>query len=183
MRMSTIQVGGFWALVLSALMLAGCATVNVSSYVEGGTDIPRYHTFGWDQTDTLSTGDPRLDNNRFFDERVRAQIEKGLVGRGFNKIASGTPDLLVHYHVFVTQEIDVRNFDREYTYCADADCRPFIYDAGTLFVDLVDPLTNKVVWRGWAEGSVEGVIDNQGSMEVRVDEVVARILERLPRRL
>jgi hypothetical protein len=164
-------------------MAAGCATMNVNSFVERGIDVRQYRTFSWGPPDTVSTGDPRLDNNRFFDERVRAQVEKELAARGFEKESSGTPDLLVHYHASVTQEIDVRNLDREYRYCENADCRPYVYDAGTLFVDLVDPRTNKLVWRGWAEGSVEGVIDNQDWMEARVDEAVTRILERLPRRL
>jgi hypothetical protein len=58
-----------------------------------------------------------------------------------------------------------------------------VYDAGTLLIDLVDARTNRLVWRGWAEGSVDGVIDNQEWMEARIDEAVTRILERLPRRL
>ena len=45
----------------------------------------------------------------------------------------------------------------------------------------VDTRTNRVVWRGWAEGSVDGVIDNQQWLEQRVDEAVRRILARLPR--
>jgi len=40
-----------------------------------------------------------------------------------------------------------------------------------------------LIWRGWAEGSIEGVIDNQTWMESRIDEAVAKILERLPRNL
>jgi hypothetical protein len=164
-------------------MVAACATMNVSSYVERGFEIRQYRTVDWGPPDTFSTGDPRLDNNRFFDERVRMQVEKELAARGFEKESSGTPDLLVHYHASVRQEIDVRDLDREYAYCEERDCRPYVYDAGTLFVDLVDPRTNKLVWRGWAEGSVEGGIDNQDWMEARVDEAVKRILARLPRRL
>ena len=48
---------------------------------------------------------------------------------------------------------------------------------------LVGTRTNKLVWRGWAEGSVDGVIDNQEWMEARIDDAVAQILQRLPRRL
>ena len=33
-------------------------------------------------------------------------------------------------------------------------------DKGTLFVDLVDPASGKVLWRGWAEGSLDGVVDS-----------------------
>ena len=62
----------------------------------------------------MSTGDPRLDNNRFFDERVRTQIEKELAATGLERTASATPDLLVHYHASITQGIDIRDLDREY---------------------------------------------------------------------
>ena len=55
-----------------------------------------------------------------------------------------------------------------------------MYDAGTLVIDLVDARTNKLVWRGWSEGNVEGVVNNQRWMEERIDEAVTRIFERLP---
>jgi hypothetical protein len=170
-------------LAFSALTVAGCAALTVNSYIERGVDIRQYQTFNWGPADALSTGDPRLDNNRFFDQRVRTQIEKELAARGLERTTSATPDLLVHYHASITQEIDVRDLDREYRYCDDGDCRPYIYEKGTLFVDLVDPRTNRLVWRGWAEGGMDGVIDNQQWMEARVDESVKRILARLPRRL
>lgn len=177
------RLGRFTALALSALALTGCASMNVSSYVERGIDLRQYHTYNWGQADAQSTGDPRLDNNRFFEERVRAAVEKELASRGFEKTTSGAPDLLVHYHASIRQKIDVRDLDREYAYCDDDDCRPYVYDAGTLFVDVVDPRTNTLVWRGWAEGSVDGVIDNQEWMEARIDDAVTRILQRLPRGL
>jgi hypothetical protein len=91
--------------------------------------------------------------------------------------------MLVHYHASVSQEIDVRELDASRPYCVDDDCRPFVYDKGTLFVDLVEPRTDKLIWRGWAEGSIDGMIDNQEWMEMRVDEAVSTILTRLPNRL
>jgi hypothetical protein len=52
---------------------------------------------------------------------------------------------------------------------------------GTLFIDFIDTRTNRLAWRGWAEGSVDGVIDDQRWMEKVIDETVAKILARLPR--
>jgi hypothetical protein len=172
---SIVAVASLWVAV-------GCATMNVNSYAERGIDLRRYRTFAWGPPDTWSTGDPRLDHNRFFDERVRARVEEQLARGGFEKTASEQPDLFVHYHARVTQEIDIRRLDSSASYCAAHDCRPFIYDKGTLFVDLVEPCTDKVIWRGWAEGSVDGVIDNQAWMESRIDEAVATILAQLPDR-
>ena len=161
---------------------AGCATMRVNSYIDRGVDLRQYRTYSWGPADTSSTGDPRLDNNRFFDERVRARVDLELTQRGFDKASAQQADLLVHYHASVSQEIDVREID-DSAFCAEHDCAPFIYDKGTLFVDLVEPRTDKLIWRGWAEGSLEGVIDNQAVMESRIDEAVTRILTRLPPRL
>lgn len=160
----------------------GCATMKVGVYAANGMDIRHYRTFDWGPADTTSTGDPRLDNNRFFDERVRTQVEKQLAARGLERAAAGIPDFFVHYHASVTQEIDISDLDSLASYCEEEECRPSVYDAGTLFVDLVDPRTNTLIWRGWARGSFDGVIDDQDWMEARIDETIAQILQRLPGR-
>jgi hypothetical protein len=170
------------ALLAVALTAGGCAALAVSSYGERGFDVRRYRTFAWGPPDTFSTGDPRLDSNRFFAERVRMRVEQELAARGFERTTSASPDLLVHYHASVTQEIDTGTFDREYQH-GDQASPPDVYDAGTLVIDLVDARARQLVWRGWAKGSVEGLIDDQQWLEKRIDDAVTRILSRLPRRL
>lgn len=181
MNAATIRLQPFAAIAVSALMLTGCATVHVNSYLERGRDLGGYHTFDWGPADALSTGDPRLENNRFFDERVRSQAERLLGSRGFEKVTSGTPDLLIHYHVNITQEVHVSHRDRGDRERGGFDRDPYVSDAGTLVIDLIDPRTETLIWRGWATGSMEGAIDDQAWMEARIDEAVTRILERLPR--
>ena len=70
---------------------------------------------------------------------------------------------------------------RMYKYCETEDCGPYVYEAGTLLIDLVDARTQQLVWRGWAEAVFDDVIDNQRLMEVMVDDTVKRIFRRLPR--
>jgi hypothetical protein len=48
-------------------------------------------------------------------------------------------------------------------------------------LDFTDRRTNQLAWRGWAERSFDGVIDDQKWMEATIDKTVARILARLPR--
>jgi hypothetical protein len=157
--------------------------VTVNSYADRGIDLQRYRTFDWGPAGAFSTGDPRLDNNEFFTTHVRTRVENELARRDFEKATtSQPPDLLVHYHASVTQEIDVRTIDRDYRDSNVASREPYVFEAGTLFVDLVDSRTNRLVWRGWAEAGIDGVIDDQRLLEKRVDEAVARILDRLPPR-
>ena len=167
-----------------ALAFAGCATMRVSSFVERGTDLTRYRTYTWGAAERFATGDPRLDNNPFFQERVRAAVDERLATLGFEQIESESADLVLHVHANITEQIDVSTLDRDAGNCVGtADCRPFVSDAGTLVLDFVDRRTEKLVWRGWAEDTMAGAIDNQRLMEQKIDEAVARILQRFPARL
>jgi len=168
------------AAALAAIALAGCAA-TVRSYMDRRADFSQYRTYAWGPADTFSTGDPRLDNNTFFRDRLQRAADARFTARGFEEADTESADLLLHYHVNVTQEIDVNEMDQPYGYCED--CRPAVYDAGTLTLDLVDRRTGRLVWRGWAERSIEGVLDRQEWMERQIDEAVLRILERLPPRL
>ena len=176
------RLARFGAVATSALVLTGCASINVSSYAERGVDFAQYHTYNWGPLAERTTGDPRLDSNPFFNDRIRADVERQLTRRGYVKTTTGQPDLTIHYHARIGQEVDVNGADRRAGYCGDGDCQPFVYEAGTLLFDLVDTHTNRVIWRGWAEGSVDGVVDNQEWMEQKIDEIVAKVLEKLPRR-
>ena len=167
--------------VLGAMVLTACASTNISSFVERGLDLRQYRTYSWGGADLQATGDPRLDNNRFFQERIQAAVEQQMSVRGFEKTTAEASDLLVHYHASVEQSVNANGLDQPYLSCED--CEPYVYDAGTIVVDLVDARTHRLVWRGWAEGSIDGVVDNQEWMEKRVDNAVARIMERLPREM
>lgn len=172
------------AVAIFALAATGCATaMNVSSHVERGINFAQYRTYDWGPADALPTGDPRLDRDPFFKDHVQGAVEKQLAARGLQLSSSGTRDLLIHYHANVTQRINVRGIDRKYGYCIGDDCQAEVteYEAGTLVLDIVDAHTNRLVWRGWAQNSLEGVINNRDRMERKIDEAVRRMLARLPK--
>lgn len=172
------------ALVTAGLLLAGCATLRVSSHTDRGLVWSKYTTFDWGPADALPVGDPRLDKDPFFQDRVEGAIEKAMAAHGFAR--SGTsdrPDVLVHYHAHVTKRLDVDQIDRAYGYCSTADCQPHVtrYEAGTLVVDIVDAASNVLIWRGWAQGSLEGVLGNRDRLRRRIDDSVTQMFETLPR--
>jgi hypothetical protein len=160
--------------------VAACAPIHVNSYAERGADFTRYHTYSWAADDQLRTNDPRLDNNPFFLARLRSDVDKQLAAKGFERVENGASDLVLHYHASVMQKLDLASVDQKY---AANTGGPYVYDAGTLLLDFVDTRANTIAWRAWAEGSMDGAIDNQEWMEARIDLAVARMLERFPHRL
>jgi hypothetical protein len=176
--MVRVTVG--FALVFT-LALAGCATMNVSSHVERGIDFAQFKTYDWTVADALPVGDPRLDNNPFFRDYLQGAIEKQLARKGYRRVTGEAADLLLHYHATVNQRMEINAVDRQAGYCYE-DCQPQIieYEQGTLVLDVVDARTLKVIWRGWAQDSIQGIIDDQARLERQVDKAVTRIFERFP---
>jgi len=164
----------------AAFWIGACAPVRVNASLERGMDFTRYASYTWAADEDFNTGDPRLDNNEFFQNRLRSDVERALATHGFEKATPATADLVIHYHANTTQKIDVNDLDYQYGYCED--CHSSVYDAGTITLDLVDARTHRLVWRGWSEGSLDG-IDNQAMIEARVDEAISKILQQLPPRL
>jgi hypothetical protein len=170
------------ALAIS-LAVASCATtMGVSSHVERGLDFSTYRSFSWGPSDALPTGDPRLDNDPVFKDHVQGAVEKQLAARGIELRTAGTPDLLIHYHANIRKRIAIDRRDHAYDYCSGANCPPetITYEAGTLVLDFIDARTNRLIWRGWAQNSVEDTLHNRDKMARRIDQAVTQMLERLP---
>lgn len=168
---------------LALVLVTGCASMNVSSHIERGVNFTGYVTYEWGPPDNLPVGDPRLDNNPFFNDYLQGAVEKQLEAKGFGRAANGAPaDLLIHYHASVNQRLDVYRADQQYGYCY-GNCEPQVtdFEQGTLVIDVVDAKTKKVVWRGWAQDTMTGVIDNQARLEKQVDEGVTKMMLLLPR--
>ena len=175
MKRSAVYLAGITA---SVLAISGCATMRVSSHTERGLSWSQYRTFGWGPADPLPSGDPRLEADPYFQDRVQGAIEKQMAAGGFARSApSAQPDLLVHFHATIAERIDVDEIDRDHGYCATADCRPRVtrYEAGTLVVDIVDARTSRLILRGWAQDSLDGVLGNRDRVRHTVDESITRM--------
>jgi hypothetical protein len=164
------------AALAALLAVPGCATMEVSSYVGPRRLEAPARTYGWGQAAVQPTGDPRLDNNEFFEARVRAAVERQLAQRGWRK--SDAPDVLVHFHASVVQDLRFVGAETATGYCAD--CRPEVFDSGTLLIDLVSAGDEHLIWRGWAKDNLDGLVDNQQWLDERVDQAITRIFSKWP---
>jgi hypothetical protein len=69
-------------------------------------------------------------------------------------------------------------------YCYD-DCQPNVieYMQGTIVVDIVDTRSHRVVWRGWAQDVMDGVIDNQDRLKDEVNKGIVKMMKQMPTHL
>ena len=171
------------AFVVCLCVVAGCAPMRVSSHVDRERDFTGYRTWDWGPSDALPAGDPRFERNPYFQDHVQGAIERNMAAKGFERANAGAePDVRLHFHAVIDRRMDVNLVDYLSGYCDRNDCRAGVseYDEGTLVIDMVDVPTGRLVWRGWAQDSVEGVLDNQDRLASKTEEAVRMIFTRLP---
>lgn len=158
--------------------LAGCAVHRVHSHTNPAAELGRYRHYAWAPPVPWQTGDARLDNNGIFRSHLQKTIDRHLAAKGFRQDPSlGSADLVVRYHTTVVERVDVQEL-APWDLCTN--CKPFVFDAGTLVVDLIDADSHALVWRGWSEGNLSGLIDHQHRLEAEADRIVERIFSTLP---
>jgi len=169
----------FALLGVAAAALAGCAVMAVGSEFSPNADFTAYRTFGWDVGEPQVTGDAGLDDNPFFDARVREAVDFELVEKGL--VSSGDePDLLLHYHFSVEHQVDIYRLDAASGY-ESSERQASAWDEGTLVIGIADT-GKRIVWRGWAKVDVTGVLGNRERLDARIRDAVGKIFERYPPR-
>jgi hypothetical protein len=174
-----------WSVMaVMAVTVSACATMNVSSHVVQGLDFTQYHSWQWAPADALPTSDVRLDNP-FFQDHFQGAVEREMAKRGLvqTRTNSEAPDLLVHYHANVTPRMVVNSGDSTTGACYDGDCtvRVFENEVGTMMIDVIDAHTSRLIWRGWAQTSIDGVLDHPQRLEDRIHQAVKGMFTKFPR--
>jgi hypothetical protein len=160
-----------------ALAVASCGvSIRSSASFAQDVSIDRYTTFAWNQEGDRTMGDPRLENNRFFEDRLHEAIDWELSLRGIRRDES-SPDLLVHHHLsLVDHELTEEVIDESgYT-----QTEVFTYEEGTVVVHLVDARTGANFWLGWAQANIEPALTGPASMQSWVYDVVSEMFESWP---
>lgn len=131
--------------------------------------------------------DERIDGP-LFNARVQRAVQSVLEERGFTRDASGEPDfLIVHYGILDTG-VDIQHYvDLELfgyrSWVQPMRTKEIVtdYDEGMLILDVIDPASRALMWRGYGETRV-----NPGAASAkraaRMRRVVAEMLANFPPR-
>jgi len=133
-------------------------------------------TFAWDQEGDIATGDVRLENNPFFEERLHEAIEWELSLRGIRR-AEGATDLLIHHHLSLRDHDLIAEFVDA---SGERRTEPFTYEEGTIVVHIVDARTQQDIWVGWAQSSVEPALRGPEEMRKWVYAMVSKMFATWP---
>ncbi|MFH1567033.1 MAG: DUF4136 domain-containing protein [Gemmatimonadota bacterium] len=163
--------------MLGAALLAGCVPMTVQHDYDPDVDFSRYHSFTWmPVAENAETARTNL-SGPFVDKRVKKALVEALAAKGYGKVDDGA-DFLVAYHLSYKRRTDVSAVRYGYwgpSYPVDVNQ----YKEGTLVLDLVDPQTQQLIWRGWSISALQPGADPREEQE-SIDMAVREILKRFP---
>ena len=158
-------------LILGSLI--GCAPVtNVETFTRPGIDYMAYHTFTISHDAGAGTATPKVVR------QIQGWVADQLQEMGFVLSDNREVSFMVVIHAGLRKQIDLSKYD--FAYAGNWDDPP-IYTEGTLVIDMYDPDTRQLIWRG---SSTEVMADNgtgeSGVAPEKLKEVIARILAGYP---
>jgi len=179
----------------AVVVLAACASaVQVRTALSPDASLSGLHTFRVQATPkptiatAQSTSDPMLVNS-ISNRALRSDLQQGFEKLGYT-VNDSTPDFCVAYYASTNQQLDISAYDYGYSFrprwwrgwgprYRSAMYEPMVtqYTQGTVIVDVFDPKTKDLLWRGQG---VAAVSDNQDQYAQELQTTVAAILAKFP---
>jgi Domain of unknown function (DUF4136) len=179
-------------IALSLLSLVACTGLSVSTDFDTNKDFSSMRTYAWLEPEKKLITNPLVEND-LMDRRIKRAVARQLVMQGYTP-ATGDQgaDFLVSYYVTAEDKLSINSFRSRYGYypcwhgCFGRghgggfgdDLTVRQYKQGTFMLDMINPATKELMWRG-----VAGKRLSKGSPEERdeyVDGIITSILEEFP---
>jgi len=159
-------------LALVLLTALGAFAQKVTVEFDQTADFGKYKTFAI-RDGQLNSKNPAL-NSDLIKKRIDADIERARTARGLTMV-SGPSDLNVRYRFGAARRSEVETYPAGWRGWGTRVVR-VPYTEGTLVIDLRDPATRALVWRGIASEDKS----NASKIEGKLDDMVRKSLEKYP---
>ena len=176
-----------WTIAAAAITLIATACgprISVRTQVAPDAGLSSRHTFRIlpvpvRRVDAAAAqSDDPMRANSITNRVLVADLIQGFEQRGYVP-TTDTPDFEVAYYASVRDKLDINTWNYGYTWRGwprrYADIRE--YTEGTVIVDVIDPMTKNLLWRGQGVAAVSNKPDEYVQ---ELDRTVAKILEKFP---
>jgi hypothetical protein len=143
-----------------------CSSIN--------TAVDYDHTINWSQFHTFQLMDGTKSPDTFTQKRIDDGITSALTAKGWTAVTSN-PGIQVYPHVVLSQE---KQWNAErmggFGYRMGggmAQATQTNIPIGTLIVDMVNPKTNEMVWRGTSQGQISGSGSDLGQTQQAIQQM------------
>lgn len=152
-----------------------CLAQSINTDYVPGTDFSKYHTYRWVDVEGAKPVDQILD------QQIKQAVDKQLQSKSFKKVDADPADLYVGYQVGVRQEQELNAYGSPGWRFGGGmtDVKSSTLDVGTLVVDVYDPATKQLVWRGGATETINKSSTAEKKQE-HLDKAATKLLKNFP---
>lgn len=176
-RNHTASSGAVLGALAIGLMIVVCPfswAQTIRTNAMPGTDFSKYHTYKWVPIES------NRHPNQIVDAQIKQAVDQQLAKKGLTK-TDGEADLDVAYQVAVGRERQWDAFGsgggRRWGGLGSATSSTIAN--GTLAIDMYDPSTEKLVWRGQATNTLDPSA-NQEKTEKNINKAMAKLFKSFP---
>jgi hypothetical protein len=161
------------AVAISLVLSQAALAQKITAEFDESVDFAKFKTFTV-RDGRLNARNPAL-NNDLTKKHIVAQIESGLADRGLKKSDTPASDLNVFYTFGAVRQVETETYPGGWRGLGTRVAR-VPYAEGTLVIDLKDPSTHSLVWRGIAVDEES----DPGKLADRLDKMIAKALKKYP---
>ena len=159
--------------LIGLLCLAALATAQEVRFdYDRSTNFSNYKTYQW--VDSATGSAP----NQLMDQHIRQAIDTQLVSKGLRRVESGG-DLQIAYQAAIDQEKQFDAFGTGPRWFGNGRVTSSTIEVGKLVVDLIDPARNQLVWRGFAEKTLDIKKDPDKNYK-NLEKAMAKLFKNYP---
>ncbi len=160
------------SLLLSMLVtVVGCSTINVSADYALDQDFSQYRSYQWHPDGVRENAALDVMGGDIFATRIKRVINETLAAKGLYQ--DDNPDFYVNYSVITEDRVAINTYNTYGGYgpgwgyygwgyygygpwgAGSTHTSVSYYTQGNIVVDIVDALSNKLVWRGTMDSVLE----------------------------
>jgi hypothetical protein len=165
-----------WALLSVALLIAAAAWASITTDYDHSVSFANFKTYSWGKLET---------QNSIWDERVKSAVDTALAAKGWTQLPSGG-DVVVNAFGKTRPEHTMNTFYdgfgggwrwQGFGGFGEATTTVDTYKVGTLVVDMFDPNTKNLIWRGAATDTLS---NNPDKNTKKLDGEVNKMFEHFP---
>ncbi len=163
------------------VVFAGCSSMRVATFGDPSMSLAGFQTYAWGNEQ--ATSDDQSSDDEAVDRWVREVVDRKMTTKGYRLVAPDHSDLLIHYHAALDENLDVATEYKRYRLGTDPygreTSRAQVFKEGTLILDVEQPTSQRLIWRGWATDAINDELRTE-EIQSKIDTAVDKILDRFP---
>ena len=176
MRAHAKGFGRFLATALLAVATGVASAASVDANYLPETDFSVYHTYRWVGIDDLPASDAITD------QQIKRAVDKQLAAKGWTRTDAQDADTLVAYQLAVEERQQIHvygGYGYGWGWGGPTSVSQSTTNYGTLTLDVYDPKSKMLVWRGTATDTLRKKVDPE-KRQARIDKAMAKLLKKFP---